>query len=526
MRTLAVVAAIALAIGCGKGGNKSDDEPAPAPTGPSSGAKKPGPAGEVVALTNASFDSGEPGLHGWETSVGANNDPGPGGTRDTTSAAAIVAGTGRGGSAALELSGDARTSQWLMVGQSMKVEPGQQLLVSFATRADGLVQEGKQFRNAHALVSFYDASDQRLQMDATMPVAGSTPWRDSTLATSPAPAKAVRAHIGFFLSMSGTMWVDDVSVRVRDLAPWSRDNAAEAWDHLVERVSATYPFNPVGSARRKWAEAASALRDRAVAAADRDAFAEVVVEALRPLDDPHVNVKVYGQLKETVGPQDVDPNWNFGAVKARAIETVLNDPPFGVARLQGDIGYVLIGSWGKGRDPIERVLEAMATLSDVEGWIIDVRVNQGGDDRWARLIASRFATEPVVFDKHRFRAGDGYGPWEERLLYPDAEPADTRKVVVLQGPLCMSSNEGFIATMRVLPNVTTVGLTSRGATRNPGPLFLSEDVIVMSSRWEAALPDGSLIEDAGIPPGVVVDRPPGAYAQADPTLDVALGLLK
>jgi hypothetical protein len=526
MRTAVVVASLGIALGCGKGGGESGNTPEADPSSVSESKAKGKETSPAIELINASFDDGKPGLHGWQTQLGAANDPAPGGNADTESRVTITEGSGRGGSAALELAGDAKTSRWMSVHQPIEVTEGQQVVLSFATRSDGLVRQGKQWLNSNATVSFYDASDERLNLEATFPFTGSRPWHTRTLATTPAPKGTARATVGFFSSLTGTMWVDDVTVQVRDVAAWSKDGAADAWDHLVERVSATYPFSPVAAKRAEWREGAAALRDKALAAGDRDAFAAVVIEALKPLNDVHVTVKVYGQQKGTVEPRQVDPSWNFDAVKAMVEETVLNDQGFGVARLKGGIGYVLISTWEKGRDPIDRVMKAMAQLSDVRAWIVDVRVNQGGAENMAALFASRFATKPVVFAKHRFRAGDGYDPWNERVLRPDADDPDTRKVVVLQSPLCMSSTEAFLAMMSALPTVTIVGLQSRGATRNPGPLYLTSDITVMSSRWEAALPDGTLIEYVGIAPDVVVDEPASAYAQADPTLDKALELLR
>ncbi len=71
-----------------------------------------------------------------------------------------------------------------------------------------------------------------------------------------------------------------------------------------------------------------------------------------------------------------------------------------------------------------------------------------------------------------------------------------------------------------------MGLPTRGASRNPGPIHVATGITVMSSRWEAALPDGTLIEGVGIAPDVLVDLPASAYANADPTLDKAIELLR
>ncbi len=51
-------------------------------------------------------------------------------------------------------------------------------------------------------------------------------------------------------------------------------------------------------------------------------------------------------------------------------------------------------------------------------------------------------------------------------------------------------------------------------------------VAVMFSRWVDLLPDGQTFEGKGIPPDVLVDEPPSAYTDRDPTLDKALEILR
>lgn len=493
----------------------------PSTAPPSPTPSKAAPA--TVTLTNGAFDDGKPGLSGWEAEIGATNT---GAAPGTKSAAAIVPGVGRNNTAALELSGTGATTDWQMVGQSFPVGAGNQVVVSFAARASNLAQEGAQYVNANAVLLYFDDTGKRLAIEGSVPLRGTSDWQESTLVGALAPTGTTRAKLAFMSSMTGTMWVDDVSVQVRTLGPWAPAEAAAAWDHWVARVTATYPFSPVDTGRAEWVKATASLRSKAVAAVDRARFVEAILESLRPLHDPHVIVTVDGQPKPTVEAHNLPRTWNLEAIRSAASDTIHSESEFAVRRLKSGLGYVLVGSWAKGREPVDRVLAAMDKLPDVRGWIIDARMNQGGNDRWATLLASRFAAKDTVFAKHRFRSGAGYGPWNERTLSPIGTAApDARPVVVLQSPWCMSSNEGFILMMRSLPTVTTVGLPTKGATRNPAPIYVTSDITISSSRWEAALRDGTLIEGVGIPPDVTVDVPITAYADADPTLTKAIELL-
>ena len=101
-------------------------------------------------------------------------------------------------------------------------------------------------------------------------------------------------------------------------------------------------------------------------------------------------------------------------------------------------------------------------------------------------------------------------------------PFDGRRVVVLQGPYCVSSTEGFLMMMRMLPNGTTMGQASRGASGNPAPFELLPGVKVWTSRWRSLTPDGACIEGEGLAPKILVE---GSHAKSDPTLERALAEL-
>ena len=110
---------------------------------------------------------------------------------------------------------------------------------------------------------------------------------------------------------------------------------------------------------------------------------------------------------------------------------------------------------------------------------------------------------------------------------PASERPFTKPVVCLIGPGAVSSGEGFVKMMKCLPNVTTVGQATGGASGNPQPWPLGRtDVTVWFSRWVDLMPDGNTFEGKGIPPDVEVNEPPAAYATSDPTLEKGLSILR
>jgi hypothetical protein len=94
-------------------------------------------------------------------------------------------------------------------------------------------------------------------------------------------------------------------------------------------------------------------------------------------------------------------------------------------------------------------------------------------------------------------------------------------------PCAVSSGEGFVQMMKCLPQVTTVGLPTRGASGNPKPFAMSRTgLTVYFSSWVDMLPDGQPIEGVGIAPDTRVEALKSSYATADATLEKGLETLR
>jgi C-terminal processing protease CtpA/Prc len=226
------------------------------------------------------------------------------------------------------------------------------------------------------------------------------------------------------------------------------------------------------------------------------------------------------------GPRNTSPpNYNVYAVRAR-LDTVLLEKRNRLIGRMGDIGYAGIGSFTSAE--FEGVEAALDKLADARALILDLRFNNGGDERLAQRVAQRFALAPTVYALQQARDPFDQSKFVDtgsRKIGPGASP-DGRPVIVLQGPHCVSSGEGFLMMMRAIGGkVRTVGLPSRGASGNPKPFQLLPDLVVYSSTWRSLLPDGTPTEGVGVPPMERFEAPKEAYLKGDPTLEHALRLL-
>jgi hypothetical protein len=437
-------------------------------------------------LVNPSFDEG---LEGWQLETGAQRGDGP--------AAAMEVDGGE-----LRFVSDAATRRWPMAVQTVDCPAGSRVLFTVAGRCRGLRREEPQYENANAIVIFLDAGGRRLGIAGSAMLRGDRE-RVDLFVHALAPAGTARAKVGFFSSMSGTAWFDDARLGISP--PDDRAAAAAALRLHFDR---TYPYLDLHGAP-------GGLGDGDLASALRDMLA--------PLGDLHVWIETPAGPVYTVMGNPNRPNWDAKAIRAKLTEVVLDAPPHFVERM-GDVGYAFLGAWKKeGFGDVEAALDGLA---DARALILDVRANGGGDELLARRIAGRFASKPVEYGLAQPRdptlPGNGFLDPLPKRLEPRGK-ADARRVVVLQGPCCVSSTEWFLLMMRALDNVTTVGLTSRGATGNPQPFPLFAGVNVWVPTQKGLFPDGTPIEGNGVPPEVEVGR---GEEGKDPALERALELLR
>ncbi|MCC6548199.1 hypothetical protein IT570_13615 [Candidatus Sumerlaeota bacterium] len=193
---------------------------------------------------------------------------------------------------------------------------------------------------------------------------------------------------------------------------------------------------------------------------------------------------------------------------------------------RGRIGYIAVHGWdnaGSAMEPIQAIMDTMRQEADC--LIVDVRGNGGGDEEAANHLARWFIDHNAPYAKHRFRdksAADGWGPMRERWI--EANPPERRyegRTFLLQGSVCLSSNEAFIEMMRQSPRVTTVGATSGGSSANPRSFDLPNGTKIVIPRWQSYSLEGVLLEGRGIAADIPVD---GDFNNADPVLEKALEL--
>jgi carboxyl-terminal processing protease len=213
------------------------------------------------------------------------------------------------------------------------------------------------------------------------------------------------------------------------------------------------------------------------------------------------------------------------------------DDPVTARLVAPGIGLIAIRTFSYDRvvDDFDREL---AQLGPLEGLILDLRTNGGGNSGWSDQIACRFLSKPLAGMRER-RAhycaalrswglgekGSGV-EWEETCMDPlrPAGPAPFHgRLVLLTSAATHSAAEDFVGPLKVGGRALTVGATTAGSTGNPLRFDLpGGGGLTVCTRY-MQLPDGSEFIGLGIPPDVPVQTTAEDIAVGrDPCLDRAL----
>ena len=180
--------------------------------------------------------------------------------------------------------------------------------------------------------------------------------------------------------------------------------------------------------------------------------------------------------------------------------------------LDEQIGYVHIssflnfngGNWGR---DIEIALREMG---NIKGLIVDIRNNDGGNDRNARDVAGRFTNEKRLYRYVQWRSGPNrsdFTSFQAGHFEPKGNITFTRPIVLLTNRRVFSAAESFVLMMRTLPHVTVVGDTTGGGSGNPVYRELPNGWTCRVPRWLEFTSNFESFEGVGLVPDVWVSTP-------------------
>jgi C-terminal processing protease CtpA/Prc len=189
-----------------------------------------------------------------------------------------------------------------------------------------------------------------------------------------------------------------------------------------------------------------------------------------------------------------------------------------------------LAGFGGDPDVEERALadalfDQLSRFADTGALIVDLRVNRGGRESLAMLVASRFVPEETLVATRTVRVGgtDRYvdaGDLTARPLPTGPYPA---RLAVLVGPGTAGAAELLALALREVPGAVLVGAPTAGSL---SPMLLRE----LPNGWTLGLShqrvvdaDGRSWEGIGIPVDHAVDEAAGP--DRDPVIEAAAAVL-
>lgn len=209
--------------------------------------------------------------------------------------------------------------------------------------------------------------------------------------------------------------------------------------------------------------------------------------------------------------------------------------PIETRDLGDNLGYIKINTFSDDYNLMAQVWDYhMQQLidSDIDGLVIDLRVNLGGSGGLAANFAGYFIDQRIETSRHTYYNHDlGEFEYDDEPAYLEPAPLYyDGPIVVLVGPYCVSACEGFAYWLTLNGHTTVVGHTpsagafgevGRGQYTLPGEI----DLQVPTGRPETL--DGELlIEGTGVVPDVIVPvTEESALGQVDTMLEKAIQIL-
>ncbi len=332
--------------------------------------------------------------------------------------------------------------------------------------------------------------------------------------------------------------------------PPTRDTQDANFEAFQRTMGEQYAF--FGLRGVNWGAAVTKARRKMGGANGPRAFYDILEEMVAPLDDRHTDVTATDlnvrarHYRHSGGPLDQEM---FIRLKANPPTRYLVGPVeswcqdwIQYGELRGSIGYLRIlreytyASTGRFEDDSIAAIVALDSIipraARLHGLVIDVRLNGGGFDAIALLIASRLTGSPYLAFRKQTRSDpkrhDRFTPLQPVHVRPSPGARYPGPAVLLTGPYTLSAGEVFtLALLNRRPRIARLGEATQG-------IFADELLRQLPNGWRFQLsteryltPEGKNFEARGIPPDRRIPLFPPADQETgrDGALEAALELL-
>ena len=262
-----------------------------------------------------------------------------------------------------------------------------------------------------------------------------------------------------------------------------RRNPEFSFEKLWETFHNRYPFFELRNV--DWKKQYEIYRPRVTALTTDDELFDIICEMLDPLNDGHV------ELKGKTGPDrrkryfnpEPEPRFRqefsrrdirrlFKTTKktllARGFGKLEKTPAWMLRYCRSrNVAYLrILELEGVKKRKLAEALDRIAEdFESLEGLIIDIRENPGGDDSTVIEIVNRFCDQERTAFHRKTKIGPGdadFSPIKSWRIKPQGPAQFTGPIVLLSCDSVFSGAEVFALAMKQLPHVTIIGDDTNG----------------------------------------------------------------
>lgn len=264
-----------------------------------------------------------------------------------------------------------------------------------------------------------------------------------------------------------------------------------------------------------------------------DELFSILSQLLGTLNDGHVSLTAPGRdifYSNKIRRERIDDElFNIPVIKSY-LEVGFKEGPehsYFYGKIKDEsIAYIYFDNVGENFFKLNEFLNLYPT---VNGYIIDMRHNQGGDFTYCFSEIGRLTDQSRFVFESKTKNGKGpndYDDWHKWYINPKGEYVN-KPIVVLTDRYTISAGERSVMAFETLPNVTTMGDTTNGAHGTMIGRELANGWFYSLVPQKVELADGKSYEGIGLAPDVYIKNTPEDISVGiDNTLQNAIDRLK
>lgn len=169
---------------------------------------------------------------------------------------------------------------------------------------------------------------------------------------------------------------------------------------------------------------------------------------------------------------------------------------------------------------LDSVINLIAKYNDLDGLILDIRGNPGGEFNTRRTIAEQFVTKRTLFWRYKHR-----DKIREVFLNPTQRPYKG-DVVILVDELSGSSSEEFAGGMQAIGRASIIGKQTAGKVLTMEIVPLSGGALFIYPNSQTRTAKNDILEGVGVIPDIIIELTQTTLLQGkDVQLEAAINYL-